>query len=140
MYRIKSNLGFTLIELMIVVTIIGVLSAVAIPSYQGYILKSEATSALASLSALKTQSEYYVLQHGKFPSSGDLTIPSSLSSSITTTSSSIDSSGELIFTFSASANSQLAGQTIRLKRSADGDWVCESQFTNTAAVLSRCEN
>ena len=60
----KKQQGFTLIELMIVVAIIGVLSAVAIPAYKNYVTKSEVASAMATMKALITPLELEIQEKG----------------------------------------------------------------------------
>ena len=69
----KIQRGFTLIELMIVVAIIGILAAIAIPSYQDYTARAQVSEAVTLLGGFKTGlAEYYQAQ-SQYPSGMNLT-------------------------------------------------------------------
>ncbi|MFB9146264.1 pilin [Halomonas alkalicola] len=72
--RNREQGGFTLIELMIVVAIIGVLAAVAIPRYQDYVAKSQLTRAYSELSSLRTGLEDRLTRGLTEAQAGDLTV------------------------------------------------------------------
>lgn len=55
----KNNRGFTLIEIMVVVMIIGILAAIAMPNYNDYILKGKLAEAMSLLSELQVRQEQY---------------------------------------------------------------------------------
>ena len=59
--------GFTLIETMIVIAIIGILAAIALPAYQNYLVRAELTEPLAKLAKAKSAVASYVSRSGSFP-------------------------------------------------------------------------
>lgn len=119
-------LGFTLIELMIVVAIIGVLSAIAVPAYQDYVKKSEGASALATMKSLLTPSELWYQEHGSYSAAHKEQILITLginqhSNRLGTID--IPKDFNLQFTFTE-GNAVPKGTTITYRRETFG-WVCK---------------
>ncbi|MEM6580347.1 MAG: pilin [Pseudomonadota bacterium] len=63
----KKQQGFTLIELMIVIAIVGILAAIALPAYQDYTVRAKVSEALARLAEAKTSVSEYYSANGFFP-------------------------------------------------------------------------
>ena len=61
--------GFTLIELMIVVAIVGILAAIALPAYQDYVVRSKMSEVVAAIGACKTSIQEFASTKNSFPSS-----------------------------------------------------------------------
>ncbi|HGO6192388.1 TPA: pilin, partial [Neisseria gonorrhoeae] len=63
--------GFTLIELMIVIAIVGILAAVALPAYQDYTARAQVSEAILLAEGQKSAVTEYYLNHGKWPADND---------------------------------------------------------------------
>ena len=72
----KRVTGFTLIELMIVVSVIGILAAIAYPNYQDYLVKSRRADVMGTLTTLSAAMERYYTQHNSYLGTAQGTLPS----------------------------------------------------------------
>ncbi len=67
----KRNKAFTLVELMIVVAILGVLAAIAVPAYKGYVSSSKRAEAKANLETIRLLEEQYYADHKQYIEAAD---------------------------------------------------------------------
>ncbi|BDR12495.1 pilin [Vibrio sp. STUT-A11] len=126
----KKQQGFTLIELMIVVAVIGVLAAIAIPQYQNYVAKSELGAGLATITSIRTNVEDYMVTNGSFPdnsAAGQKTEDLGVIQPQNGTISFDKEKGNILLTFAATGNSpDVNNAKIALKRETGGKWKCQA--------------
>jgi type IV pilus assembly protein PilA len=134
--------GFTLIELMIVVAIIGILAAIAIPAYQDYTIRAQVTEGLNLADAVKTSVAEYYANNGTWPiglmgpnpALGYTADPSGKYVADITVAT-----GTIVITYGLQANANLTALPLldlRPRLSANGDvvWVCGTHAAPAGVV------
>ena len=130
--------GFTLIELMIVVAIIGILAAIAIPAYQNYTIRAQVTEGLNLADGWKTAIAEYYANAGSWPATTNTLTGTSASTGKYVSTIAINT-GTIVITYGLQANAKIIGSKLGIQpyTSANGDviWVC-----GTAAVPAGASN
>ncbi len=161
-YTMKKQQGFTLIELMIVVAIIAILAAIAIPQYQNYVARSQVTRTMGEAGQLKTVIED-CLNNGRLDIKAATTstdcAPGATGSSILTgaaqdgtilppntgvprvTPTKLVGNGNnyITATLGNSASAKVAGKKVEWTRNTDGSWSCLTDVDQKFAP-SGCPN
>ena len=131
----KMQKGFTLIELMIVVAIIAILAAIAIPAYQDYLIRSQVSEGAVLSDGAKTAMAEFYSNKGVFPTtnaSAGLALSTSILGKYVTGVNVATVNGQIQATYGAAANSKISGKVLAfsaITHSGSISWSCSNATT-----------
>lgn len=132
--------GFTLIELMIVVAIIAILAAIAIPAYQDYLVRAQVSEASTLADGSKTAIAEYYSNLGSFPgvqASAGLPAVTDIKGKYVTQVDATTHRGIIVVTFGNSANSNISTKLFSLSaitHAGSTEWTCTNATYTTIAT------
>ncbi len=140
----KHHQGFTLIELMIVVAIIAILAAIAIPAYQDYVIRSQISEALSLSTGAKDGVWEFIGNHGAYPTgntSAGLPAPSSISGNFVKSVAVVGGKIQLVFGYRANIELTGVGRYIQLSPATHAGsirWICTGVGIAQRYIPSPC--
>jgi len=138
----KKQQGFTLIELMIVVAIIGILAAIAIPAYQDYTIRAQVTEGLNLAGGAKAAVSEYTMDRGEFPTTNAVAGLSDKGDIKGKYVVSVDNLGGLItVVYGGDAHKTLATGTLQLSAATNAgsiEWVCKGSGIANKHLPAAC--
>ncbi|MBI4996049.1 MAG: pilin [Rhodocyclales bacterium] len=139
----KIQQGFTLIELMIVVAIIGILAAIAIPQYQDYTIRTQMSEAMNLAGGLKSAVAETLANNGAFPTT-NAEAGAAASNTILgkyVTGVEVRAGGVIVATMGNDAHTNVAGQELSLIPTDNGgsvSWECSAAATDPRYLPTAC--
>ncbi|WP_299976313.1 pilin [uncultured Pseudoteredinibacter sp.] len=120
-----TSKGFTLIELMIVVAIIGILAALALPAYQDYSSRAKVAEPVSILRAMKSDIHSYVGEKGAFPTVAELQeyAGAKITSGQYTARVSDGATGEYIAFMRGTVGARINGKSVKLVFTTDSNGI-----------------
>ena len=144
--KLKSQMqkGFTLIELMITVAIVGILAAVALPAYQDYTIRAQVSEGMVLAEGLKTAVAEYHANKGDFPNT-DAEAGTASQTGKYISGTAVGAGGVITATFGGQANTKLTQPqaTIVLTPNGDGNnvtWGCRLDGADAKYAPSSCKD
>jgi type IV pilus assembly protein PilA len=142
----KKQQGFTLIELMIVVAIIGILAAIAIPAYQDYTIRAQVSEGLNLSGGAKTAVSEYSMDTGNFPTDNPTAGLAAAASIVGKYVSAVNvgtTNGVITVTYGNAAHTTLSAGPATLLLSAlqnagSIEWVCKSTSIANKHLPASC--
>jgi len=140
----KKQQGFTLIELMIVVAIIGILAAIAIPAYQDYTIRAQVSEGLNLSGGAKAAVSEYTMDRGAFPANNDqagLSAAGSISGKYV--SGVTVATGVITVTYGNDAHALINGDTLLMTPQTNPgsiEWLCTSLTIENKHLPAACRD